>query len=126
MNRTRKTIAAVGAAAAVTAAVALPVTSAFAGHENTVAKASLNGKKEVDDKVTTLVTHFVPEPESDDDSASNAGKPDAGGDAGGEGGGQFITPEAEAIFAVAEELHFLKDHISPGGVSASKTWARSK
>ena len=51
MNRTRKTIAAVGAAAAVTAAVALPVTSAFAGHENTVAKASLNGKKEVDDTV---------------------------------------------------------------------------
>ena len=51
MNRPRKTIAAVGAAAAVTAAVALPVTSAFAGHENTVAKASLNGKKEVDDTV---------------------------------------------------------------------------
>lgn len=48
MNVTRKTIAAVGAAA-VAAAVALPVTSAFAGHENTVAKASLNGKNEVDD-----------------------------------------------------------------------------
>ncbi|WP_300646233.1 CHRD domain-containing protein [Nocardioides sp.] len=48
MNATRKTLAGLGAAA-LAASIALPVTSAFAGHENTVAKASLNGKNEVDD-----------------------------------------------------------------------------
>lgn len=48
MNATRKTLAGLGAAV-LAASIALPVTSAFAGHENTVAKASLNGKNEVDD-----------------------------------------------------------------------------
>lgn len=48
MNATRKTLAGLGAAA-LAASIALPVTSAFAGHENTVAKASPNGKNEVDD-----------------------------------------------------------------------------
>lgn len=48
MNAKRKTLAGLGAAA-LAASIALPVTSAFAGHENTVAKASLNGKNEVDD-----------------------------------------------------------------------------
>ena len=48
MNSKRNLIAGLGAAAVATA-IALPVTSAFAGHENTVATASLNGKKEVDD-----------------------------------------------------------------------------
>ena len=48
MTKTRKTLAALGAAA-VAGAIALPVTTAFAGHENTVASTTLTGKNEVDD-----------------------------------------------------------------------------
>lgn len=48
MNAKRKTLAGLGAAA-LAASIALPVTSAFAGHENTVASAALDGRNEVDD-----------------------------------------------------------------------------
>lgn len=48
MSRTRKTLAGLGAAA-VAASIALPVTNAFAGHENTVASTTLDGRNEVDD-----------------------------------------------------------------------------
>ena len=47
MNATRKTLVGLGAAA-LAASIALPVTSAFAGHENTVASAALSGSNEVD------------------------------------------------------------------------------
>ncbi len=46
MNATRKTLVGLGAAA-LAASIALPVTSAFAGHENTVASAALDGRNEV-------------------------------------------------------------------------------
>ena len=48
MTRTRTLVTALGAAA-VAGAIALPVTTAFAGHENTVASTTLTGKNEVDD-----------------------------------------------------------------------------
>lgn len=48
MFTTRKTFAALGAAA-VAASIALPITSAVAGHENTVASAVLDGRNEVSD-----------------------------------------------------------------------------
>lgn len=46
MNAKRKTLAGLGAAA-LAASIALPMTSAFAGHENTVASAALDGRNEV-------------------------------------------------------------------------------
>lgn len=49
MNTKRKTLAGLGAAA-LAASIALPMTNAFAGHENTVAAAALDGRNEVDDK----------------------------------------------------------------------------
>lgn len=48
MNRNRKLIIGLGAAAIATA-VTVPVTTAFAGHQNTVASTTLTGKNEVDD-----------------------------------------------------------------------------
>lgn len=49
MNAKHMTIAGLGAAA-LAASIALPMTNAFAGHENTVAAAALDGRNEVNEE----------------------------------------------------------------------------